>query len=85
MTELQVECYSGHTYAQEPRAFVWQGRCYQVVRIERRWRAPEGPAFCVQAQFTSPSEAERTGDFLELWYNEGADRWAIRSLKQDPE
>jgi hypothetical protein len=85
MTELQVECYSGHTYAQEPRAFIWQGQRYQVVRIERRWRAPEGPAFCVQVQLTSRSEAERTGDFLELWYNEGANRWAIRNQKQDPE
>ena len=71
---LAVECYSGHTYAQEPRAFVWHGRRYQVARIERRWRAPEGPAFCVQAQ---------SGDFFELWYNENADRWLIHSLKQD--
>ena len=74
--EFRVECYSGHTYAQEPRAFVWQGRRCQVTRVERRWRAPEGPAFCVQVQ---------SGDSFELWYNERADRWTIRSLKQDTE
>jgi len=72
----QVECYSGHTYAQEPRAFVWQGHRYQVVRVERRWRTPEGPVFRVEAQ---------SGDFFELWYNEHSDRWLIRNLYKDIE
>jgi hypothetical protein len=63
-----VECYSGHTYAQEPRAFVWQGRRYSVAQIERRWRSPEGPAFCVSAEM---------GDRFYLHYHETERRWAI--------
>jgi len=49
---VQVECYSGHTYAQEPRAFTWHGERYEVERIIKRWRTPEGPSFRVQATQT---------------------------------
>jgi len=69
MTDIKVQCYSGHRYAQEPRSFTWQGRHYQVAQIEQRWQAPEGPAFRVRAG---------SGDRFELWYNESADRWLIR-------
>lgn len=71
MTELdtgQVECYSGHTYAQEPRAIIWQGRRYPVAQVERRWRSPEGPAFWVSTE---------TGEQFQLHYHETARRWAI--------
>jgi hypothetical protein len=74
MTELdtgQVECYSGHTYAQEPRALVWQARRYAIVEIERRWRSPEGPAFWVGTE---------TGDRFQLHYHETAHRWVIAPL-----
>jgi hypothetical protein len=74
MTELdigQVECYSGHTYAQEPRAIVWQGRRHSVVQIERRWQSPEGPAFCVSTE---------TGIRFQLHYHQVAHRWAINLL-----
>jgi hypothetical protein len=72
MTELdagQVECYSGHTYAQEPRAIVWRGRRYSVAQIERRWRCPEGPAFWVNTE---------TGERFQLHYHEATRRWAIQ-------
>ncbi len=69
-----VECYSGHTYAQEPRAVAWQGRRYPVVRVEQRWRTPEGPAFRVR---TEP------GAVFNLHYHESEDRWAIRLLSED--
>jgi hypothetical protein len=71
MAELEgvrVECYSGHMYAQEPRAFAWQGRRYAVVEVEARWRLPQGPAFRVR---TGPEER------CELHYNEADDRWTI--------
>jgi hypothetical protein len=45
---VRVECYSGYTYAQEPRAFDWQGQRYQVRHIAKRWRIPAGPAFRVE-------------------------------------
>ncbi|MGD9047258.1 MAG: hypothetical protein PVF77_04345 [Anaerolineae bacterium] len=72
MAELEtgrVECYSGHTYAQEPRAIVWHGRRYSVAQVERRWRCPEGPAFWVSAE---------TGERFQLHYHEAARQWAIQ-------
>ena len=69
---VQVEVYSGHTYAQEPRAFVWQGTRYVLAEIEERWRTPQGPAFRLRA--------EPQGRF-DLTYHEIEDRWAIYSLE----
>lgn len=66
--EIQVECYSGHTYAQEPRAFVWQGQRHEVAAIERAWRTPAGPVFRVRT-----AEGWR----FELAYDEAADRWMV--------
>ena len=67
----RVECYSGHTYAQEPRVVVWRGRRFAVAQIEQRWRAPEGPAFVV--------ETEANARF-KLCYSERKDTWTIESL-----
>ena len=67
----RVECYSGHTYAQEPRAVVWQGRRTPVARIERRWRTPLGSAFIVETE---------AGIRFELHYGELEDIWTIRPL-----
>jgi len=66
--EIIVECYSGHTYAQEPRAFVWQSRRHVVQKVERVWRTPEGPHFRV---------ITNDGDRYELAYNEQADAWSL--------
>jgi hypothetical protein len=68
--ELTVECYSGHTYAQEPRAFVWHGERHVVQAVEWTWRTPEGPHFLV-----------RTGEssFFELAYDEAEDVWNVTS------
>jgi len=63
-----VVCYSGHTYAQEPRALVWQGRRCPVAHIEARWRTPEGPAFQV---------AVEAGERFDLHYLERENRWLV--------
>jgi len=68
----RVECYSGHTYAQEPRAVIWQGRRYPVTQVEERWQTPGGPAFRVRV------ETERA---FELRYDEVEDCWTIRELE----
>jgi hypothetical protein len=67
--ELIVECYSGHTYAQEPRAFFWQGKRHVVQSVERMWRTPEGPHFLVCTE---------EGGFFELAYDETKDVWSVR-------
>jgi len=79
MTELavgQVECYSGHTYAQEPRALIWQDRRYPVNTVTQRWRTPLGPSFWIETE---------AGERFELQYNEGTDTWHIRPLAADGE
>jgi len=63
---LRVECYSGHTYAQEPRAVTEHGRRYLVRRVLRRWLKPEGPCFKV--------DVEDAGD-MTICYDELLDRW----------
>jgi hypothetical protein len=68
MAEEIVECYSGHTYAQEPRAFVWEGRRFAVIEVEARWRTPDGPAFRVRTE---------AGGQFELHYRELEDRWLV--------
>jgi hypothetical protein len=67
--ELTVECYSGHTYAQEPRAFVWRGERHVVQALEWAWRAPEGPHFLVRT---------REGGFFELTYDEVEHTWSAK-------
>lgn len=71
MPSSAVECYSGYTFAQEPRAVIWQGQRYAVAVVEQRWRTPEGPAFRVRAE---------DGSRFELRYHESDDSWAIGEL-----
>ena len=66
-----VECFSGHTYAQEPRALHWQGVRYPVVRVEARWRTPAGAGFRVWCE---------DDNRFELLYEELADRWLVRQM-----
>ena len=69
-TCLTVECYSGHTYAQEPRAFRWLGRRYEVTEILSAWREPSGPVFKV-----------RTGE-ASVWrlaYDELSRAWDLQA------
>lgn len=66
MARARVECYSGYTYAQEPRALHWQGRRWEVTAILDRWRQPTGPVFIVRS-------ADRR--LFRLSYNEGEGVW----------
>ena len=63
---MEVECYSGYKYPQEPRAFTWRGRRYAIQAVERAWRTPEGPHFLAQT--------EESGCY-ELAYDEAEDGW----------
>lgn len=67
MNNLIVKCYSGHTYAQEPRSFEWQGVTYEV-EVIRAWQEPGERHFLV-----------KTGDnkFFQLCYNEGEEHWSL--------
>jgi hypothetical protein len=74
MLDQAVECYSGHTFAQEPRIVIWQGQRHAVACVERRWRTPDGPGFCIRSE---------EGCRFELHYHEARDGWTVRMLAED--
>jgi hypothetical protein len=72
---VQVECYSGHSYAQEPRAFTWHGQRRVIIAVEQAWRAPFGPCFRVRTE---------DGACFELAYDEHTDKWGLDVVKGRP-
>jgi len=80
---IRVECYSGHTYAQEPRAFEWEGRRYDVERVVKRWRTPAGPCFRVEVAESSkfksqiPNPKSQMCNLVDLTYLESTDQWTM--------
>ena len=67
--ENAVECHSGHTYAERPKAFNWNGEWIKVETIEAEWRSPQGKHFRVKAE---------NGSVFELIYDETSDDWQVR-------
>ena len=68
---LTVNCYSGHTYAEEPRSFLWEGIDYEVVEIEKAWHEPGMRYFQVRT---------RDNKLFKLIYNEIEKRWSLIEL-----
>ena len=68
MNDLVVRCYSGHTYAEEPRSFEWGGVAYEVKAIERAWREPGQRHFLVRVE---------DNKLFQLCYNEVEARWSL--------
>lgn len=68
LDNLEVNCYSGYTYAERPKSFRWQNKEYEVKEIERAWQEPGER--CFQA---------RTGDnkLFQLCYNETERQWSL--------
>ncbi len=73
---IRVECYSGHTYAQEPRAFEWEGWRYQVERVVKRWRTPAGPCFRVEVTGVSNLQS-LISKSVDLTYSESTNQWTM--------
>ena len=71
MSNLKVTCYSGHTYAERPKSFLWQGIEYKVKVIEKVWREPHKRLFKVTTD---------EGKLFELCYNEADDQWSAIEL-----
>lgn len=68
---LEVKCYSGHTYAEEPRSFLWEGKEYEVEEIEKAWVEPGERYFQVRT---------RGNKLFKLCYNETEDQWSLIEL-----
>ncbi len=67
----KVSCYSGHTYAERPQSFLWQGIEYRVKEIEKAWQEPGKRLFKVTTD---------GGKSFELCYNETDDQWSAIDL-----
>ncbi len=71
MRIVQVKCYSGYIYAQEPQSFIWQGIAYSVKEIEKAWQEPGKRLF---------KAVTDDGKLFELCYNETDDQWSAIEL-----
>lgn len=71
MNNLAVKCYSGHTYAEEPRSFEWGGVEYEIEQIEKAWREPGERRFLVRVGGNKS---------FELCYNGTEDNWSITEV-----
>ena len=72
MDNLKVNCYSGYTYAEEPRSFSWQGIEYEVDEVEKTWQEPEKRCFQVRT---------RDDRLFNLCYNETEKQWSLIELR----
>ena len=71
LNNLKVNCYSGHTYAERPRSFVWEEVEYEVEEIEKAWLEPGEWYFQVRT---------RDNKLFKLCYNETEDQWSLIEL-----
>jgi hypothetical protein len=65
---VAVECYSGTTYAEEPRAVVTPDNRLEVQAVIDRWRTPDGRWFRVQLS---------DGAVAVLSYSDAEDQWYL--------
>ena len=72
---VQVQSYSGRSYADRPASLVWQDRQYEVKDIEREWLEPGEKHFVV---LTRGVEDERDEKRFEICYDEREDSWSLR-------
>jgi len=68
MSSETVECYSGQTYPERPRAFQWEGERLEISEIQSRWRTPQSTHFQIRTE---------DGRIFELIYHESKDLWTI--------
>jgi hypothetical protein len=63
-----VECHSGHTYAERPRAFIWDDARLEIEALMAEWQTPLDKRFRVIAN---------NGQTFELVYIFASDQWQI--------
>ncbi len=71
---IQVTCYSGHSYADRPASFVWQGKQYEVNEIEKEWLEPRQKHFIVRAT------GEKGEKRFDICYDEREDSSSLREV-----
>ena len=68
MIAVQVECHSGYTYADRPRAFKWEGERVVVEIVESEWQTPKYKHFIVRSE---------QNQLYELIYDFASQTWQI--------
>jgi len=68
LNNVSVKCYSGHTYAEEPRSFRWGGVEYKIKAIEKSWQEPGERHFLVITE---------DNKLCKLCYNEAKQQWSV--------
>ena len=68
MSKIKVNCYSGHTYAEQPRSFLWEGIEREVEKIEKAWLEPGERHFQIRT---------KDNKLFQLCYNETEDQWSL--------
>jgi len=71
VNNLKVNCYSGQTYAERLKSFLWEDTEYEVEEIEKEWREPGERHFQVRT---------RDSKLFHLCYNEAQDQWSLTEL-----
>ena len=71
MNNLEVRCYSGHTYAERPVSFRWKDVEYPVGQIEKAWQEPGKRYFQVLAGGNKR---------FRLCYNVAEEQWSLIEL-----
>jgi len=66
----EVECYAGSVYPEKPRAFIWEGKRYEVQYILDQRREPDGIGFLI---CSSPGRK-----LFDLFYSISEDQWQIQ-------
>jgi hypothetical protein len=64
-----VECHSGYTFPQRPKAIRKDNERLEIEVIETEWRSPQGKFFRVKTI---------DGSIFVLFYDEANDNWQIR-------
>jgi hypothetical protein len=72
---IHVTCHSGHSYADRPTSFVWNGELYEISEIEREWLEPGEKYFIVQAAGAKTPQDEKR---FEICYDTREDIWRLR-------
>ncbi len=73
-TDLKVQCYSGHAYADRPVSFDWRGEHYDIATIERsELSCDERSGVSVLTFLVTTTSGRR----FRLSYEDRRDRWSI--------
>lgn len=72
MSDLHVECYSGHRADERPLKFSTGDRTYIVERLDDKWYSPGVTYFRVLAD---------DGNLYVLKHDESADTWSLDAFR----